>query len=96
MYRQIDCCLYLAAKRDHSQYDCFVFVLLSHGDERDIIYGSDQPLNISNLTEPFKRSANSLLGKPKIFIFQVDITCEHRSQYDFDSNRLSRHVEDRK
>jgi hypothetical protein len=45
--------------------------LLSHGDERDIIYGFDQPLNISALTEPFKRSANSLLGKPKIFIFQV-------------------------
>jgi hypothetical protein len=45
--------------------------LLSHGDERDIVYGFDQPLNISALTEPFKRSANSLLGKPKIFIFQV-------------------------
>lgn len=64
-------CFFLAAKKDHSQSDCFIFVMLSHGDERDIIYGSDQALTISALTEPFKRSANSLLGKPKIFIFQV-------------------------
>ena len=61
----------LAAKRDHSQSDCFVFILLSHGDERDIIYGVDQPLNISHLTEPFKRTSNTLMGKPKIFLFQV-------------------------
>jgi len=46
--------------------------MLSHGDDRDIIYGSDQALSISALTEPFKRSANSLLGKPKIFLFQVN------------------------
>jgi len=45
--------------------------MLSHGDDRDIIYGSDQAISISALTEPFKRSANTLLGKPKIFIFQV-------------------------
>ena len=63
---------FLAAKRDYSQCDCFIFVFLSHGDERDIIYGCDQPIKISALTEPFKRSANSLLGKPKIFIFQVN------------------------
>jgi hypothetical protein len=48
--------------------------MLSHGDDRDIIYGSDQALTISALTEPFKRSTNSLLGKPKIFIFQVNKT----------------------
>jgi hypothetical protein len=62
---------YLVAKKDHSQCDCFLFVMLSHGDDRDIIYGSDQAFSISALTEPFKRSTNSLLGKPKIFIFQV-------------------------
>lgn len=45
--------------------------MLSHGDDRDIIYGSDQAFSIAALTEPFKRSTNSLLGKPKIFIFQV-------------------------
>jgi hypothetical protein len=63
---------FIAAKKDHSQNDCFIFVMLSHGDDRDIIYGSDQAISISALTEPFKRSANSLLGKPKIFIFQVN------------------------
>ena len=61
----------LVAKKDHSQNDCFMFVMLSHGDDRDIIYGCDQALSISALTEPFKRTANTLLGKPKIFIFQV-------------------------
>ena len=45
--------------------------MLSHGDDRDIIYGADQAFSIAALTEPFKRSTNSLLGKPKIFIFQV-------------------------
>jgi hypothetical protein len=61
----------LVVKKDHSQNDCFIFVMLSHGDDRDIIYGSDQAFSITALTEPFKRSANTLLGKPKIFIFQV-------------------------
>jgi hypothetical protein len=63
--------LLLVVKKDHSQNDCFIFVMLSHGDDRDIIYGSDQAFSITALTEPFKRSTNSLLGKPKIFIFQV-------------------------
>lgn len=45
--------------------------MLSHGDDREIIYGTDQAFTISALTEPFKRTANSLLGKPKIFIFQA-------------------------
>ncbi|CAF0783275.1 unnamed protein product [Rotaria sordida] len=81
-----------AVKRDYSQCDCFIFVLLSHGDERDIIYGSDQPLNISTLTEPFKRSANSLLGKPKIFIFQAcrgqQVMTSHRKLPMKDNNEV--------
>lgn len=55
--------------------------MLSHGDDRDIIYGSDQAFSIAALTEPFKRSANSLLGKPKIFIFQVRKELERNDDY---------------
>ncbi|CAF0726883.1 unnamed protein product [Adineta steineri] len=80
------------AKADHSECDAFIFVLLSHGDERDIVYGFDQPLNISALTEPFKRSANTLLGKPKLFIFQAcrgqKVMTSHQKLPQKDNNEM--------
>lgn len=72
-------------KTDHSQDDCFACVILSHGDrdvyykreekqlfEGDIIYGTDQTIFLSDLTEHFRdENCPTLAGKPKIFIVQV-------------------------
>ncbi|XP_049425363.1 caspase-6-like isoform X1 [Epinephelus fuscoguttatus] len=60
-----------AAEADHSDADCFLLVFLSHG-EKDHIKTYDDKISIENITSPFKEDkCRSLVGKPKIFIFQA-------------------------
>jgi hypothetical protein len=61
--------LYKYAKADHSQNDAFVCCILSHGED-GIIYGTDEPVEIENLIQPFK-SNRTLAGKPKLFFIQA-------------------------
>ncbi|XP_012581233.1 PREDICTED: caspase-8 isoform X2 [Condylura cristata] len=58
--------------KDHSDKDCFICCILSHGD-KGIIYGSDgQEAAICELTSYFTGSkCPSLAGKPKIFFIQA-------------------------
>lgn len=59
------------AAEDHSDSDCFVCVILSHGEE-GIIFGTDKAVEIKELTTYFKGDAcPGLIGKPKIFIIQA-------------------------
>ena len=59
-------------KRDHTNNDCLVIVVLSHG-ERDILYGRDGTVTVDDLLSPIKKSS-TLVGKPKFMIFQVFCT----------------------
>ena len=54
---------------DHSKYDAFVFVILTHGEE-GLVYGTDGTISIRDITSRFKHS-KTLAGKPKIFFFQA-------------------------
>ena len=57
------------AAKDHSNYDCFVACLLSHGCNAGI-YGNDgMVLDMNNILHPFKNSI-SLKEKPKVFLCQ--------------------------
>ena len=60
------------AKRDHSNYNMFVGVVMTHGGHRDELQGSDGRMtNVKRVTEEFiPRRCRSLAGKPKIFFFQ--------------------------
>ena len=60
------------AEKDFSRYDCFVCVILSHG-QKDGIYGTDEELiKIEAITSFFRRKkCPSLEGKPKIFLIQA-------------------------
>ncbi|KAL4231580.1 Caspase-3 [Mactra antiquata] len=63
-------CYEMAAK-NHSQVDCFVCIILSHGDE-GVVYGTDTTIEIKELVKPFKGDmCPSLIGKPKLFIIQA-------------------------
>lgn len=57
---------------DHTNKDCFICCILSHGD-KGIIYGTDgQEASIYELTSYFTGSkCPSLAGKPKIFFIQA-------------------------
>lgn len=54
----------------HRNADCFACIILSHGDDDDIIYGTDKELSLQKLVEPFK-GLPSLAGKPKLFFIQA-------------------------
>lgn len=63
-------CSKMAAK-DHSECDCFVCVILSHGEE-GLVYGTDKTVEIKALTRYYKGDVcPTLVGKPKIFIIQA-------------------------
>ncbi|VDL64685.1 unnamed protein product, partial [Hymenolepis diminuta] len=52
-------------KQDHSKYDSFVCVILSHG-RRDEIFASDKPIKVDYLISYFRSDrCPTLAGKPK-------------------------------
>ncbi|KAK4475603.1 hypothetical protein MN116_000878 [Schistosoma mekongi] len=60
-----------AAQIDHSSYDSFVFVMLTHGDN-NIVYTSDGTVLTSYIMSFFRGDlCPSLIGKPKLFFFQA-------------------------
>jgi len=63
--------LLAVAKKDHSDFDCFVLAVLTHGDVGDEFFGVDgKSFSLGKLMEPIKR-CRTLAGKPKICIVQV-------------------------
>ena len=60
-------------RTDHSSFGAFVFVLMSHGGDRDCILGVDgRETTVKNLMVEFQASkCPSLMGKPKVFIIQT-------------------------
>ncbi|KAK3573243.1 hypothetical protein QTP86_015780 [Hemibagrus guttatus] len=60
-----------AAEMDHADADCFVCIFLTHGEEGQIS-AYDDKIKIKEITDPFRGDqCKSLVGKPKIFIFQA-------------------------
>lgn len=69
------------ASSDHSNYDAFIFTILTHGEE-GLVYGTDGTISIRDITSKFK-SNPSLAGKPKIFFFQA---CQGKKINNMDQN----------
>ena len=62
------------SREDHTNSDCFVCVILSHGEEGGYVYGHDDKISLDDLVRPIKgNNCKSLAGKPKIFLIQVII-----------------------
>ena len=60
------------ARMDHSNYDCLMVAILSHGKARDIVSGKSGSISIKNILEVFSdQKCPTLAGKPKIFIIQA-------------------------
>ncbi|KAJ9576241.1 hypothetical protein L9F63_006903 [Diploptera punctata] len=56
-----------AAEKDHSECDCFVMAVLSHG-EMGILYARDTPYKPESLWTPFAANkCPSLAGQPQLF-----------------------------
>lgn len=78
--------MFSVSKSDHSNSDCFVCAILSHGDEvhvvdennpgrherEDVVYATDQIVLTKELVSMFiDRKCKTLAGKPKLFFMQV-------------------------
>ena len=61
------------ARLDHSNYDSFFCVVMSHGDENDkIVLADGKKISRDEITSEFSNTyCKSLAGKPKIFIIQA-------------------------
>ncbi|XP_053660674.1 caspase-1-like [Anopheles marshallii] len=59
------------ANEDHSQNDCLVVVVMTHGD-KDVLHASDDSYPVGRLWEPFVgNGCKTLVGKPKLFFIQA-------------------------
>ena len=57
---------------DHTQNDCFLCVILSHGEDGGIIYGTDESAALNDLISYIlPNKCTSLAGKPKLFIIEA-------------------------
>jgi caspase-like apoptosis-related cysteine protease len=64
--------IFSVAKEDHSDADCLLVTLLTHGETSMLVYAHDLLYNVEDLWSPFTAEKYlSLAGKPKIFIIQV-------------------------
>nr|AYK02335.1 caspase-3 [Haliotis diversicolor] len=69
----------------HKDTDCFVCVILTHGEE-DMVHGTDGPVEVTKLLAPFKGDrCPALAGKPKLFFIQA---CRGK-QFDDGADALS-------
>ncbi|XP_046575930.1 caspase-3-like [Haliotis rubra] len=91
------------AASDFTSYDCFACVILSYGEE-GLVYGTDEPVQIEDFVDPFKKTP-SLAGKPKLFFIQAcdreepeggddvnDAMCVAESVADAPSGSLETHI----
>lgn len=61
-----------ATAEDHSKFDVFAFIILSHGGKGDVVFGvDDRPVRIEDIMREFKAiNCVTLRGKPKLFFIQ--------------------------
>jgi hypothetical protein len=67
---QIEKVLQEQAERDHSESDCFLCVVMSHGNEDKIVTRDNLKMSYKEIMEPIKM-CKSLENKPKLFFFQA-------------------------
>ena len=64
---------------NHSNSDCFLCVVMSHGSQEKIMGSDNKEISFEDIMAPIK-SCTSLMNKPKIFLFQA---C--RGEYEMES-----------
>lgn len=70
--REIKNVLQETADLDHSDNDCLVVVLMSHGDRNGDVHAKDKTYKVACLWEYFLgNECKSLIGKPKLFFIQA-------------------------
>jgi hypothetical protein len=58
------------AKLNYEKYDCFLCVVMSHGNDEKIVTSDNKEISFEEIMAPIK-SCPTLIGKPKLFFFQA-------------------------
>lgn len=67
-------CLVSVSQEDHSDADCLVIAVLTHGLGERYLWANDMPYFVEKLWLPFTADkCRTLAGKPKIFFIQVNM-----------------------
>ncbi|XP_036354518.1 caspase-3-like isoform X1 [Octopus sinensis] len=57
---------------DHTKHNCFICVLLTHGEDDNQVYGTDRKVNLNELVQMLLPDrCPGLIGKPKLFFIQA-------------------------
>ena len=59
------------ADLDHTNSDCFLCVVMSHGNKDKIVASDNEEISFKEIMQPIKESCKSLENKPKLFFFQA-------------------------
>ncbi|KAG8233288.1 hypothetical protein J437_LFUL012223 [Ladona fulva] len=60
------------AGENHTEHDCLLVAIMSHGEENGILFASDYAYKVDEVWGRFKADkVPTLAGKPKIFLFQA-------------------------
>jgi paraquat-inducible protein B len=59
------------ASSDHSHSDCFLCVVMSHGNKDKIVASDREEISFEEIMAPIKSKCSSLENKPKMFFFQA-------------------------
>ena len=60
----------LKEQKNHKDSDCFLCVVMSHGNQDNILTSDNQRISFEEIMAPIK-TCSSLVNKPKMFFFQV-------------------------
>ncbi|PSN37234.1 hypothetical protein C0J52_12658 [Blattella germanica] len=64
--------IHMARNTDHSDCDCLIVVVLTHGKANSVVYAKDTAYCLQELWNPFMaKECPTLVGKPKIFFIQA-------------------------
>jgi hypothetical protein len=81
------------AKKNHTQMDCFVCCILSHGDKDEVICCDEECVTIETMTSYFQASCcPSLAGKPKLLFFQACQGSDHMGGEFFIKHLKIKHI----
>jgi hypothetical protein len=59
------------ADEDHANSDCFLCVVMSHGNDEKVVTSDNQEISFEEIMKPIKEECPTLIGKPKLFFFQA-------------------------
>ncbi|XP_078665298.1 uncharacterized protein LOC144907801 [Branchiostoma floridae x Branchiostoma belcheri] len=82
-------------KADHSNHDCFVCCIMSHGTMGKVFSSDDVGIDICEFMKPVNaKKCPSLKGKPKLFFIQAcqGEKMQSKASYEFDGNHDAKPV----